>query len=118
MKKKKKRKKRFGGCYGSGEVLVSESCCCALVLHAHGQVDKGEDVVLDHDGEAEEDGIQDEDINAQLHVQPPFIQVDSQDLRIHKHISVACACTFQIHQVGLCRHQYAPNQISMCTGLS
>lgn len=48
------------------EVLVSEACCCALLLHAHGQIDKGEDVVLYHDGEAEEDGIKDQDIDAQL----------------------------------------------------
>lgn len=60
--------------------MVSEACCCALVLHAHGQVDEGEDVVLDHDGEAEEDGIQDEDVNAQLEVQPPLIQVNPQHL--------------------------------------
>lgn len=43
------------------------------VLQAHGQVDKGEDVVLDHDGEAEEDRIQDKDIYSQLQVQPPFV---------------------------------------------
>lgn len=28
-----------------------------LVFLTHGQVDEGEDVVFDHDGEAEEDGI-------------------------------------------------------------
>lgn len=60
------------------EVLVSH--CVLSVLEAHGQVDKGEDVVLDHNGEAEEDGIQDQNIDAQLHVQPPFVQVDAQDL--------------------------------------
>lgn len=60
------------------EVLVSR--CVLSVLQAHWQIDKGEDVVLDHDGEAEEDGIQDQDIDAQLHVQPPFVQVDAQDL--------------------------------------
>lgn len=53
---------------------------CALLLHAHGQVDEGEDVVLDHDGEAEEHGVEDQDVDAQLHVQPPLIQVDPQDL--------------------------------------
>lgn len=60
------------------------------VLQAHGQVDKGKDVVLDHDGEAEEDGVQDQDIDAQLQVQPPFVQVDPQDLctetRKHTHM--------------------------------
>lgn len=82
--------------------MVSESCCCALLLHAHGQVDKGEDVVLNHDGEAEEDGIQDQDINAQLHVQPPIIQVDSQDLHIHKYIRMACAGTSMLQIKSQC----------------
>lgn len=67
------------------EVLASEACCCALILKAHGQVDKGEDVVLDHDGDAEEDGVQHQDIDAQLHVQPPFIQVDPQHLHTQRH---------------------------------
>ena len=82
-----KKKKDFGGCYGSVEVLVSKACCCALLLHAHWQVDESEDVVLDHDGEAEEDGVQDEDVQAQLHVQPPFVQVDPQHLRTGKRIT-------------------------------
>lgn len=64
------------------EALVSARR--ALHLYAHGQVDEGEDVVLDHDGDAEEDGVQDQDINAQLEVQPPFVQVDAQNLRVHK----------------------------------
>lgn len=72
-----------GAAYGSIEVLVSKSVL--LVLHAHGQVDEGEHVVLDHDGEAEEDGIQDQDVDAQLQVQPPLIQVDPQNLCTHAH---------------------------------
>lgn len=67
---------------GSVEALVSARR--ALHLYAHGQVDKGEDVVLDHDREAEEDGIQDQDVNAQLEVQSPFVEVDAQNLRVHK----------------------------------
>lgn len=51
-----------------------------MVLLAHGQVDEGEDVVLDHDGEAEEDGIQDQHVQAQFEVQLPVVDVDSQDL--------------------------------------
>lgn len=72
------------------EVLVSRSVLS--VLQAHRQVDKGEYVVLNHDGEAEEDGIQGQDIDAQLQVQPPFVQVDAQDLcteicmHIHNHM--------------------------------
>ena len=58
----------------------SFGCCCALLLHAHGQVDEGEDVVLNHDGEAEENGIEDQDVDAQLHIQPPLIKVDPQNL--------------------------------------
>lgn len=69
--------------------MVSKACCCALVVHAHGQVDEGEDVVLDHDGEAEEDSVQDQDVNAQLHIQSPFIQVDPQHLHIYKYIRIA-----------------------------
>lgn len=66
---------------GSVEALVSARR--ALRLYAHGQVDEGEDVVLDHDREAEEDGIQDQNVNAQLEVQPPLVQVDAQNLRVH-----------------------------------
>lgn len=65
--------------------------CCALLIHAHGQVDEGEDVILNHDGEAEEDGVQDQDVNAQLHVQPPFVQVDPQHLHTRKHVRAARA---------------------------
>lgn len=54
---KRKKKKAFRALNRSVEVSISVSCCSALLLHAHGQVDKGEDVVLDHDGDAEEDGI-------------------------------------------------------------
>lgn len=67
---------------GGVEALVSARR--ALRLYAHGKVDEGEDVVLDHDGDAEEDGVQDQDVNAQLEVQPPFVQVDAQNLRAHK----------------------------------
>ena len=63
------------------EVLVFKACCCALLLHAHGQVDKSEDVVLYHDGEAEENGIQDQDVHTQLEIQPPLVQVDPQHLQ-------------------------------------
>lgn len=56
---------------------------CSLILEAHGQVDEGEDVVLDQDGEAEENGVEDQDIDAQLQVQPPLIQVDPQNLHTH-----------------------------------
>lgn len=66
-----------------GSVVALASARCALRLYAHGQVDEGEDVVLDHDGEAEEDGVQDQDVNAQLEVQPPFVQVDAQNLCGH-----------------------------------
>lgn len=83
------------GC--SAEVLVSEACC-ALLLHAHGQVDEGEDVVLDHDGEAEEDGVQDQDVDTQLQVQPPLVQVNPQDL----------GTTQETHHEGLCRLTCCP----------
>lgn len=66
---------------GSVEALVSARR--AVRLYAHGQVDEGEDVVLDHDRDAEEDSIQDQDVNAQLEVQPPFVQVDAQNLCVH-----------------------------------
>lgn len=62
--------------------MVCEAC--ALRLCAHGQVDEGEDVVLDQDGEAEEDGVQDQHIDTQLEVQTPLVQVDSQNLGEHK----------------------------------
>lgn len=65
--------------------MVSEACCCALVLYAHGQVDEGEDVVLNHDGEAEEDGVQDQDVDAQLQVESPFVEVDPQNLEVQRY---------------------------------
>lgn len=65
------------------EVLVFEACCCALLLHAHGQVDKREDVVLNHDGEAEKDGVQGEDVHPQSQIQLPLVQMDPQHLHTH-----------------------------------
>lgn len=58
---------RFGLGWGQ-QILV--------VLLAHGMVDEGEDVVLDHDGEAEEDGVEHQDVNPQLKVQLPLVDVD------------------------------------------
>lgn len=52
-----------------------------IILSAHGQVDEGEDVKLDHDGEAEEDGVQGQHAHAQLPVEPPLVHVDAEDLR-------------------------------------
>lgn len=74
----------------SVEALVSARR--ALRLYAHGQVDEGEDVVLNHDREAEEDGIQDQDINTQLEVQPPFVQVDAQNLHVHSKSDFQRSC--------------------------
>lgn len=70
--------------FGAVEVLVFEACCCALLLHAHGQVDKREDVVLNHDGEAEKDGVQGEDVHPQFEIQLPLVQMDPQHLHTRK----------------------------------
>lgn len=51
-----------------------------MVLLTHGQVDESEHVVLDQDGEAEENGVQDQDVHTQLEVQLPLVDVDAQDL--------------------------------------
>lgn len=64
----------------SAESLVFKACCWALVFYAHGQVDKSEDVVLDQDGEAEEDCIQHQDVHAQLEIQPPLVKMDPKHL--------------------------------------
>lgn len=56
-----------------------------MVLLTHGQVDEGEHVVLNHDGEAEEDGVQDQHVRTQLKVQLPLIDMDSQDLNTQSH---------------------------------
>lgn len=56
----------------------------ALFFPTHGYVDEGEDVVFDHDGEAEEDGVQHQHINTQLKVQLPAVQVDPKNLRVKK----------------------------------
>lgn len=56
----------------------------ALVFPTHGYVDEGEDVVFDHDGETEEDGVQHQHINTQLKVQLPAVQVDPKNLRVKK----------------------------------
>lgn len=56
----------------------SRSSGSALVVFlAHGQVDEGEDIELDHDGEAQEDGIEDQHIDAQFPVQPPLVHMNS-----------------------------------------
>lgn len=49
-------------------------------LLTHGQIDKGKNVVLDQDGEAQEDGVQQEHIHTQLFVQLPAVNMDPQDL--------------------------------------
>lgn len=57
---------------GSGSALI--------VFSAHWQVDEGEDVKLYHDGEAQEDGVEDQHVDPQLPVQPPLVQMDAEDL--------------------------------------
>lgn len=54
-----------------------------MVLLTHGQVDEGEHIVLDHDGETEEHGVQDQHVHTQLEVQLPLVDVDAQDLHTH-----------------------------------
>lgn len=49
-------------------------------LLTHGKIDKGKNVVLDQDGEAQEDGVQQEHVHAQLYVQLPLVNMDPQDL--------------------------------------
>lgn len=51
-----------------------------VVFSAHGQVDEGEDIKFYHYGEAQEDGVKDQHIDAQLPVQAPFVEVDAKDL--------------------------------------
>jgi hypothetical protein len=60
------------GSQGSGSALV--------VFSAHGQVDEGKDVKLYHYGETQEDSIENQHIDPQLPVQPPFVEVDAEDL--------------------------------------
>lgn len=55
-----------------------------LVFPTHGYIDEGEDVVFDHDGETEEDGVQHQHINTQLKVQLPPVQVDPKNLQVKK----------------------------------
>ena len=50
-------------------------------VSAGGQVDKGEDVVLNEDGEAEKDAVHEQTHQAQTTVQFPPIQMYPQDLR-------------------------------------
>lgn len=54
----------------------------------HRQIDKGKNVVLDQDGEAQEDGIQQEHINTQLFVQLPPVHMDPQNLCRKKGLSL------------------------------
>lgn len=51
-----------------------------VVFSAHGQVDEGKDIKLYHYGEAQEDSIEDQHVDAQLPVQAPFVEVDAKDL--------------------------------------
>lgn len=64
--------RRAPGRGGSGYVLI--------VFSAHRQVDKGKDVKLYHYGEAQEDGVENQHVDPQLPVQPPFVQMDAEDL--------------------------------------
>lgn len=51
------------------------------VVPAHGQVHEGEHVELSHDGETQEHAIQEEAPAAQLLVQLPLVQVDTEHLQ-------------------------------------
>lgn len=65
-------------------ILQGEALCFgggASVILAGRQVNKGEDVVLDEAGEAQEDQVKQETADAQTFVQSPLVQVDPQDLR-------------------------------------
>lgn len=66
------RPEELPGGGGSGYVLI--------VFSAHRQVDKGKDVKLYHYGEAQEDGVENQHVDPQLPVQPPFVQMDAEDL--------------------------------------
>lgn len=67
-------------CHGVTRIAPGGSGSALVVFSAHGQVDKGEDIKLYHYGEAQEDSIENQHIDSQLPVQPPFIQVDAEDL--------------------------------------
>lgn len=64
----------------SAYVCVLRRLSCASVVPARGQVDEGEDVVLDEAGEAQEDGVEQETHETQTFVQRPLVEVNSQDL--------------------------------------
>ena len=64
--------RRAPGLGGGGSALI--------VFWAHRQVDKGKDVKLYHYGEAQEDGVENQHVDPQLPVQPPFVQMDAEDL--------------------------------------
>ena len=58
-----------------------------LLLHAHGQVDEGEHVVLDHDGETQEDRVEDQRVDTQLQIQLPVVHMNPPHLQRGKHTS-------------------------------
>lgn len=58
---------------------------CASVILAGWQVNEGEDVVLNEAGETKENRIEEETHEAQVFVQCPFVQVDSQHLNRKGH---------------------------------
>lgn len=66
---------------GARDIRTVHSGIRSLVFLTHGQVDEGEDIVFDHDGEAEEDGVQHQHIDAQLEVQLPPIQMNPKNLQ-------------------------------------
>lgn len=53
---------------------------CASVVPARGQVDEGEDVVLNEAGEAKEDRVEEQTGETQASVQRPLVEVNSQHL--------------------------------------
>lgn len=73
-----------GGTLGAVRIVLVSVCRLllhrVLILKAHRQVDKSEDVVFDHDREAEEDCVQDQNIYAQLQIQTPLVQMNAQYL--------------------------------------
>lgn len=70
------------GLYCTGKKDVPpDSLQRALVISAHGQVHKSEDIEFCHDGETQEDAIQGKAHAPQLLIQFPFVHVHAENLQ-------------------------------------
>lgn len=80
-------------------------------VSAHGEVDEDKDVKLDEDGEAQENGVEEEAGQAQPPVQCPLVQMNTQNLHRKGEGLETKGLRPQIHQPDSSQHPTANSSL-------